>query len=326
MTWIEVVDASGRIIARRSAEGVPCTIGSAYDNNLFVDGPDVAPYHARIDREADGGLTVTVLGQSSGLHRPGAPERAMSLALSASAPVAMAGGVIRLVADVSGDISLPATATEPTSSGWRAIIARAPVQWGSAALLAVCGAAIGYFTMPGSDRAISAAAVALALLVAECAWVAVWAIAGRIRHGRARFGQHFVVATAIAVIGWGVGEMESWQKFLLPGATAIALALTVLMSLVWVLAVLAHLQVMNPASWNKHLRIAVGFGVALFAIVLGAREYQGQWGSNVEFSSVLKPLRATLVPAKNQEQFSTSLKSLQDALDDDGDEETAPSE
>jgi hypothetical protein len=326
MTWIEVVDASGRIVARRSTEGVPCTIGSAYDNNLYVDGPDVAPYHARIDREADGGLTVTVLGQSSGLHRPGAPERAMSLALSASAPVAMAGGVIRLVDDVSRDVPLTRPATEPTSSGWRAFIARPAVQWGSAALLAVCGAAIGYFTMPGSDRAISAAAVALALLVAECAWVAVWAMAGRIRHGRARFGQHLVVATAIAAIGWGVGEMESWQKFLLPGATTIAVALTVLTSLVWVVAVLAHLQVMNPVNWDRHLRIAVGFGVALFAIVLGAREYQGQWGSNVEFSSVLRPLRATLVPAKDPEQFSASLKTLQDALDDNGEGDTPPTE
>jgi hypothetical protein len=190
----------------------------------------------------------------------------------------------------------------------------------------VCGAAIGYFTMPGSDRAISAAAVALALLVAECAWVAVWAMAGRIRHGRARFGQHLVVATAIAAIGWGVGEMESWQKFLLPGATTIAVALTVLTSLVWVVAVLAHLQVMNPVNWDRHLRIAVGFGVALFAIVLGAREYQGQWGSNVEFSSVLRPLRATLVPAKDPEQFSASLKTLQDALDDNGEGDTPPTE
>ncbi len=91
MSWIEVVDASGRVVARRAAEGVPCTVGSALDNTLLIEGPEVAPYHARIDREADGRLTVTVLGQSSGLQRPGAPERAMSLALTPSAPVAVGG-------------------------------------------------------------------------------------------------------------------------------------------------------------------------------------------------------------------------------------------
>ena len=78
MSWIEMVDASGRVVARRTAEGVPCTVGSALDNTLLIEGPGRGAYHARIDREADGGLTVTVLGQSSGLHRPGAPERAMS--------------------------------------------------------------------------------------------------------------------------------------------------------------------------------------------------------------------------------------------------------
>ena len=117
MSWIEVVDATGRVVARRTVLGVPCTIGSAVDNTLVVEDPDVAPYHARIDREADGSLTVTVLGGSSGLHRPGAPERAMSLALTPSASVAMGGSVIRLVNEATREVPVSARPADAAAFG-----------------------------------------------------------------------------------------------------------------------------------------------------------------------------------------------------------------
>jgi hypothetical protein len=318
MSWIEVVDALGRVVARRTSAGVPCTIGSAADNTLVVEDPGVAPYHARIDREADGSLTVTVLGGSSGLHRPGAPERAMALALTPSAAVAMGGSIIRLVDEASRDVPVSARTLEPSPSGWRAIIARRTVQWATLAVVLVMGAGIGYFTLPGSERAVNALVVAAVLLVSECAWVGMWALTGRIRHGTARFGQHFVVATAITVLGWIVGEMESWQKFLVPGATSVAVLLTALTALIWVFALLAHLRVMSRANWHKHVRIAGTFGVAVFLLVLAAREYRGQWSNDVEFSSVLKAWPERLVPTKDPDQLTASLKALQDQLDHDG--------
>ena len=315
MSWIEVVDGAGRVVARRTVLGVPCTVGSAADNTLVIEDPEVAPYHARIDRESDGSLTVTVLGGSSGLHRPGAPERSMSLALTRSAPVALGGSVIRIVDEATRAAPAAAAPVEPAPAGWRSFVARRPVQWGAVAVLTAVGAAIGFFTLPGSERGVNALIVAAVLLLSECAWVGIWALTGRIRHGRARFGQHFVVATAIAVLGWLVGEMESWQKFLLPGATAIAVALTALTALIWVFALLAHMRVMNRGNWHKHVRIAATFGVAVFIVVLSAREYRGQWSNDVEFSSVLKAWPARLVPAKDPAQLTASLKALQDQLD-----------
>jgi hypothetical protein len=193
------------------------------------------------------------------------------------------------------------------------------VQWASLAALTVVGAGIGFFTLPGSERAVNALVVAVLLLLLECVWVGIWALTGRIRHGQARFGQHFVVATVVAVLGWVVGEMESWQNFLVPGATAVAVPLTALTALIWVFALLAHMRVMNRANWHKHVRIAASFGLGVFFLVLAAREYRGQWSSDVEFSSVLKAWPANLVPAKNPEQLTASLKALQDQLDHDGD-------
>jgi hypothetical protein len=321
VSWIEVVDATGRVVARRTALGVPCTLGSAPDNTLLIEGPDVAAYHARIDQEADGRLTVTVLGQSSGLHRPGAPERAMSLALTPSAPVAVGGSVIRLVDEVTGTVVEGAHAPESSASRWRAFVARRPVQWGAAALLALSGAAIGYLTLPGTGRWANAAAVAVALLLAEGVWVGLWAITGRIRHGRARFGQHFVAATAIAIVGWGVAELESWRQFLWPGATAFATMLLALTALVWALAILLHLRVMNRAHWHRHVRIATGVGLAVFFLVLAARDYRVPWSDEVEFSAVLKPVPAAFVPARDPARFAASLEALQGKLDSEDEDQ-----
>ena len=318
MSWIEIVDASGRVIARRAAEGVPCTVGSALDNALLIESPDVAPYHARIDREADGRLTVTVLGQSEGLQRPGAPERALFLALTPSAPVAIGDSVLRLVDGATRDLPVGVIGPEPR---WREFISRRPVQWGAAALLAISSAAISYFRMPGSDRALYAFALGVTVVLFECAWVGLWALTGRIRHGRAQFGEHFVVATVIAFVGWAVAELESWQQFLLPGASATATALLALTALVWALAILLHLRVMNQAHWQKHVRIAAGFGVALFVMVLAVRDYDGPWSSDIEFSAVLKPI--TRVWASSPVQFGESLTMLQGQLDDEGAEPVA---
>jgi hypothetical protein len=331
MSWIEIVDGTGQVLARRIAEAVPCTIGSALDNTLVVNSPLVSPYHARIDRETDGTLTVTVLGHSSGLHRIGAPELSPILALTATAPVALADVIVRLVATstIPAPVAAPPAVVEaaPASDGWRAIIGRAAVQWGAVVLLTLLGAALGYFTLPGKDRGLNALILALALLLGECMWVGVWALVGRLKHGRARFGSHFVVATGIALLGWIAGAMESWQQFLFPGADLLALLLLGVSAAVWVLAFYAHLRVMNRGNRESHRRIAVTAGVAALALLVTARNYKRDWSNDVSFSAVLKPFAAKLVPARPAAEYGKSLDQLETELKgEDAPEAGAPVE
>ena len=326
MNWIEVVDSEGRIVARRMADAVPCIIGSAHDNALVIEGDDVSAYHARIDREADGRLTMTVLGQSTPIRRPGAPEGSLVLVLSPTAPVALGGWTVRLVSELAVPapaVVAPAVPAEAVHAGWRTVIARRAVQWGAAALLVGAGAAVGYYTLPGSNRGVNALIVALGLLVAECCWVGFWALVGRLRHGRAKFGQHFVAGTAIAAASWLFGEFDSWQRFLLPQVDGLAVFLLLLSAGLWVVGILVHLRVMTREHWEKHLRLSVIAGMVLFILVLAADRYRGSWNSDIEFSAVLKPLTSKLIPAHSPEQFTSTLTHLQKQLDDD--EDAAPS-
>lgn len=322
MNWIEVVDGEGRVVARRMADAVPCIIGSAHDNALVIEGDDVSAYHARIDREADGRLTMTVLGQSTPIRRPGAPEGSLTLVLSPTAPVALGGWTVRLISELAtpaAAVAAPVPTVESARTGWRSVIARRPVQWGAAGLLALAGAAIGYYTLPGSDRWLNALVVSVGLLIAECVWVGFWAMVGRLRHGRARFGQHFVAGTAIAAAGWLFGEFESWQRFLLPQVDGLAVFLALLSAGLWIVGILVHLRVMTSEHWEKHLRTSVIAGMVLFILTLATERYRGSWNSDIEFSAVLKPLTSKLVPAHSPEQFTSTLTRLQKQLDDDDD-------
>ncbi len=200
------------------------------------------------------------------------------------------------------------------------------MQWGAVVLLTLLGAAIGYFTLPGKDRGLNALILALALLLGECMWVGVWALVGRLKHGRARFGSHFVVATGIALLGWIAGAMESWQEFLFPGADLLALLLLGVSAAVWVLAFYAHLRVMNRGNREVHRRIAVTAGVAALALLVTARNYKRDWSNDVSFSAVLKPFAAKLVPARPAAEYGKSLDQLETELKaEDAPEAGAPS-
>jgi hypothetical protein len=320
VSWIEIVDADGRPVARRAALAVPCSIGSALDNTLVVDVPGVSPYHARIDAEPDGALTVTTLGQAPGLQRPGAPERSITLVLTRSAPVAIGSAVVRLVDEETARPRTVAT-TPPPASAWRRIVSRPQVQWGAAAFLALAGAAVGYFGMPGKDRALNAAVLAAGVVVAEAMWAGLWAVVGRLRHGSARFGQHFVVATAVSVLAWVVGEADSWQAFLLPRAAVLAGVLIVVTSAVWGIAVYVHLRVMNHEHQPKHQRIALFIGVASAALLFASRDgFSSNWSSQLEFSSVLKPWPAAWVPAATPAAYTKGLDALEAQLTKDAEQ------
>jgi len=324
MSWIEIIDASGRPVARRAAVAVPCTIGSALDNTLVVDAPGVSPYHARIDAEQDGGLTVTALGLAPGLQRPGAPERLVALALTRSAPVAIGGAVIRIVGDPDDAVHVALAATGTPATGWRALSSRGPVQWAAVASLALAGAAVGYFGMPGKDRALNAAVLAVGIAGAEAIWAGFWAIVGRLRHGRARFGQHFVVGTGMTALGWAVGQAESWQTFLVPGAKVASAALLAATACVWGLAVFVHLRVMNQGNGQKHRRIALFVGIASVALLLASKQgFKTGWNSDLEFASVLKPWPPGWVPAKSPNGYAKSLETLERELNEDAVKEAA---
>ena len=66
MTFLEVLDRRGRLLARHRVDQWPVTVGRAYTSDVIVDDPYVCPAHVRLSRNGDAGLVVEDLGSVNG--------------------------------------------------------------------------------------------------------------------------------------------------------------------------------------------------------------------------------------------------------------------
>lgn len=323
MILIELLDDTGQLLARRPVDAVPCTIGTARDNTMVLDGDDIAPYHARLDGNADGTLSVTALGVHPGLHRPGAPERQPSLLLTLTAPVAIGTGLLRLVDAAAAPVAqlpsaAPAVAFAPT--GWRAWVAQRRVQYTAAVAGFLAAAAYGWFTLPSEDRGLTAVVLGVALLMVVAIWAGFWALVDRTRHGVRRFGSHFVVATLGTVASLAASEVVAWQQFLSPSSRLLAALFVAFSTFVGGAALYAQFRVMGPGHKEKHLRWAVGVTAGLFLVGLLAGRVDNDWSSEITFAGILKPWPAAMTPAVGAERYSEALVKLEKDLDAEGDD------
>lgn len=317
MIVIELVDGTGQLLARRPADAVPCTIGSARDNTIVVDGEDVEPYHARIDSNPDGSLSATALGVHPGLQRPGAPERQPSLLLTLTAPVAVGKGILRLVdaAAVSVPDAVAPVPAPPT--GWRARIAERPLQYGVAVVGFLAAAAYSWLTVPTDDRGMTAGVLGVSFLLVVGIWAGFWALVDRLRHGARRFGPHFVVAGIGTIVSLLASELVSWQQFLWPSSSVVAGLMLLVTTMVGGIALYAQFRVMGPGHREKHLRWAAGITAGFLLVSLFAGRLDTDWSNKVTFTGVLKPWPASLTPAWTAERYGESLGKLEKALESD---------
>ena len=317
MIVIELVDGTGQLLARRPVDAVPCTIGSARDNTIVVEGEEIAPYHARIDANLDGSLSVTVLGVHPGLQRPGAPERQPSLLLTLTAPVGIGQGVLRLVDAAAAPAKEAVDLAPAPPVGWRAWIAQRPVQYAVAFTGFLAAAGYSWLTVPTDDRGTTAAVLGVSFLLVVVTWAGFWAIVDRMRHGARRFGSHFVVAGIGFVVSLLASELVSWQQFFSPASTVVAGLLLLFSTAVGGLALYAQFRVMGPGNREKHLRWAAGITAGLLLLSLLVGRLDDDWSNEVTFTGVLKPWPASLTPARGAERYGESLSKLEKALESD---------
>ena len=65
--WIEVLSRNGDVVARERIDTAEARVGRAFDNDVVVDDPHVAPHHLRIHRGEDGELVAEDLNSLNGL-------------------------------------------------------------------------------------------------------------------------------------------------------------------------------------------------------------------------------------------------------------------
>lgn len=252
--WIEVLSREGNVAARERIEAPEARIGRAFDNDVVVDDPHVAPHHLRIHRGEDGELVAEDLGSLNGLFAEHGARRVQRLSLAGSPGVRIGRTVIR-VHDAARGVAPEKPLTPP----------RAHARWAAALTFALFAAIllVNWLDLTTEPSASALGLPLLALATVLALWAGGWALVSRVFFGQTQFAlQLRIAATAcIALVAWDqlartLAYALAWREmseYSGLGAWAILGA-----------AAVAHLHSAGP----RHMRAAQG--VVLVLIVAGA--------------------------------------------------------
>jgi hypothetical protein len=306
MMWIEVLSRHGEVASRERIGGAEARIGRAFDNDVVVDDPHVAPHHLRIFRGEDGELIAEDLGTLNGLYREHGRERVARLPL-AGEPGIRIGRTILRVHDAAHPVAPEKALTPP----------RAHAAWAAGLGVAVIALllAIEWLNLTGERSPNLLLLPLLGVATVVVVWSGFWALLSRLLFGQARFALQLRIAltAALAFLLWDqLGEWLSyglaWRElddYASYGAWAVLGAVCY-----------GHLLAIGP----RRMRIAMGVLVALlaagaamqYASKAEARRVVGETASLGE----LKPPAFRLRPAMTPAEFLAGTAATQRAVDE----------
>lgn len=182
-------DGHGRLSSRVfDVAAWPLRIGRAIDNHLVLDDPWVAPQHARIERDADGKLTLQVLDTRNGVRLNG-----VLLARGEKLPLADSGatlqfGATRLRLRLPGEVLAPEKPLPGLVPGQRLQLAGIAL-----ALLLMVLAGHWIDLDPGADYS-AWLPVLVGVPLVLIGWCGLWALISKLFQHRFDFGGHLALA------------------------------------------------------------------------------------------------------------------------------------
>ena len=263
LALIELQGRDGRIGRVVDVSHWPLSLGRALDNDVVIDDPHVAAYHAQLLLGDDGTVRLLPLPTLNGVRVDGRHASAETALPSGGAELQIGGTRLRL--RLAGEVL---AAELPLAPG------------GGTGLLTPLLLAVGVLALllaehwisldPGADYS-AWLPTALGLPVALAAWCGLWALMSKLFQHRFDFGGHLRI-----VLPWLLGMTIA--EIVLPQAAA-ALALpglwklnSPLQALLAALILRAHLQHVLPLHGR-----AVNIGVAALALAGGALSLTGTW-------------------------------------------------
>lgn len=309
MMFVEVLDRGADVRSRSRIASTPFTIGRAYDNDLILDDPYVAPHHLRVERDANGGLLITDLGSKNGLHLLDPPRQATSVAVSQDLRVRIGHTQLRF-RDAHFAVE-PELATRPGSQLLRRAIAFYLVLIATGLLL------FGeiYLSTFDEARPVQMVASVLALLLGAFAWIGTWAFFGRLATRNANFYAHantaLIGVTAI-VLGY---EVSSHLAYALSSEIVPRLFLLVLVAILAAM-LYRHIRLVSRAPVRRAAITAAALSGALVGSIWLA-DYAARltYATTPEFAPQLKPPAFRMVPPDTPEAFVAKANGLREEID-----------
>jgi Inner membrane component of T3SS, cytoplasmic domain len=312
--WIEVLSRNGEVAARERIVTDEARIGRAFDNDVVIDDPHVAPHHLRVYRGEDGELVAEDLGTLNGLFTEHGSRRVERLPLARQPGIRIGRTTLR-VHDAAHSVAPEKLMTPP----------RAHARW-SAALGAGLFALLlllGWLNLTQEPSANLLLLPLLGLATALALWSGFWALLSRIFFGQARFALQLRIAVTacIALVLWdqlsetmsfGLAWREMAEYAGLGGWAVLAAACY------------AHLHAIGP----RHMRAAMGLVLALIAAgaalqYFGKSESRMLMGQRASLGD-LRPPSFRVVPLATADEFFKRAEETKVKVDQARIKEPAP--
>lgn len=278
LALIELYERDGRVGRCVDVWQWPLSLGRALDNDVVIDDPHVAPYHARLASDEAGRIVLAPLPSHNGVLVDG--QRAGASALLPAGGAGLQIGATRLRLRLPGEVLAPELPLPGVTRGGRAGL-------GAIALSLVLLLVAGHWLSldPGADYS-AWLPVLVGVPAGVAAWCGLWALMSKLFQHRFDFAGHLRI-----VLPWLL--VMTLTEMLWPQAMA-ALALPTLwklgaplQALLGALLVRAHLSHVLPL----HQR-AVNLSMAALVVAGGALSLAGTWRSSDSLSSA--PYMSTL--------------------------------
>ena len=293
LMWIEVLSRHGETGQRERIEGVEARIGRAFDNDVVVDDPHVAPHHLRIYRGEDGELVAEDLGSLNGLYPEHGAHRVTQVPLAKNPGIRIGRTILR-VHDSAHPVPAERLLTPPRDHARWAAGLGAGLLFGLVVL-----EWLNLTTEPSANLMLLPL---LGFVTILALWTSVWAMLSRVFFGQARFSLQLRIAitACIALVLWDQATESlsfafAWRdmaEYAGLGAWAVLAA-----------ACFAHLQSIGP----RHMRAAMGLVIALIGAgaalqYLGKSETRKLLGQRATLGD-LRPPAFRLVPLASADDF-----------------------
>jgi hypothetical protein len=309
--YIEILDGRGGVADRMPVVSFPIKIGRAYTNHIILDDPYVCPAHMVIEPDEEGRLVARDLDSVNGLRADAGSKPVASLRLQSGSQFRIGHTQLRYC-DV--DHALAPTVADRDS---RRLWLNSPYTAGVAALAVLMLLCLDAY-LAIVERVTFAAIVTEPLTTFGMLlfWSGLWALASRVVVSRFHFSQHATIACG-AIAGFFLLSFSSeWAEFLFPVIPVLWVAGLFGSGLIMAALVYGHLKFASTMRRPSRLWAALAVAAAIVGVnAIADFAGRSKFSNAMEFTGVLKPIDAALLPTVDIDDFVDRSRKLKRELD-----------
>ena len=304
MIWIEVLSRHHDVLSRHRCDD-DARIGRAYDNDVVLDDPYVAPHHVRLARDADGALYAEDLGTVNGISTGPRARRQSRVPLDGREVLHVGRTLLRVR---SPEFAVPPErVTGPAARTWPAI--------GALAVVVVALAALTIWLNETRETQPSRYLLPiLGVVTVVLVWTTGWAVLSRIFTGVAHFERHLLIALGGLLAFFAFDELTDYGAFAF-SSRVLADDAYIGNWLLFAALCFVHLRAMGPRRLAAKGGVVAAVALAAIAAQSVSHLDQSSTAGEQSYLQGLKPPIFRVKRPQPLDQFFGETDRLKGALD-----------